>query len=205
MSDTTERMSASIEPLLGGIASKEPTPGGGAVAAWSGAMGASLGLMVLAFSLGRREENDADLEHARSTLVTAKALFTELAEEDAAAYEALSGLLKLKKDDPTRSERLGAAVSRAIEVPSAVAATGLNVLRVFEQARPIANPYLLSDLGVAAATAEGAVRGAVWMVRANLPLVKDASRVDALRAEAGSWLENAEAMRVRIDASIAST
>jgi formiminotetrahydrofolate cyclodeaminase len=195
-----EAMGGPIAPLLERIAAREPTPGGGAVASWTGAMGAALGSMVVAYSLGREPAHDDELGQAARVLENARLMLLELAEEDAAAYADLSGVLKLKKDDPSRAERLGPATARAIEVPSLVAATCLNVLRTFQGVAPACNPYLRSDLGTAAASMESAIRGAAWMVRANLPLVRDAGRKAALGEEAGSWVERAGSMRSAIDA-----
>jgi formiminotetrahydrofolate cyclodeaminase len=199
---TTEQTTAGgpIAALLGRIAAKEPTPGGGAVASWTGAMGAALGSMVVAYSIGRRAEHDEELSRAARVLENARAMLLELAEEDAAAYADLSAALKLKKDDPSRDDRLAPATDRAIEVPSLVAGTCLNVLRTLERTASICNPYLRSDLGTAAASMESAVRGAAWMVRANMPLVRDASRRAALGEEAGTWVERAGSMRSGIDA-----
>jgi formiminotetrahydrofolate cyclodeaminase len=195
-----ERLGAALEPLLDRIASKEPTPGGGAVAAWVGATGCALGRMVVAYSIGRKAEHDAEVQRAGDALDTARTVLMELGEEDAAAYELLSAALKLPKDDAGRADALAPAVARAIEVPSAVAATGLNVLRVMEGLAPVCNPYLRSDLGVAGGMMEASVRGAVWMVRTNLSLVKDADRKSDLSGGAARWLEGASSLRGRVDA-----
>jgi formiminotetrahydrofolate cyclodeaminase len=155
--------------------------------------------MVVSYSLGRREEHDGEIARAGDELDTARAVLMELGEEDAAAYELLSAALKIPKDDPSRADALRPAVSRAIEVPSAAAATGLNVLRVMEGLAPVCNPYLRSDLGVAAGVMEASVRGAVWMVRTNLSLVKDAGRATRVSEEAKGWLEGASALRERVE------
>ena len=123
----------------------------------------------------------------------------ELAEEDAAAYGALSAALRIDKSDPWRDRTLATAVERAIEVPSAVAATGLNVLRLFENVSELASPYMKTDLGVAAGAMESAVRGAAWMVRANLPMLSSQERAAALGEKARGWIDQAELSRGRID------
>lgn len=192
-------LGASLKPLLDAVASKTPTPGGGAVASWIGATGASLGLMVVAYSLGRKQDNDEVLENAKTSLENARALFLTLADEDAAAYADLSAVLKLDKSDPARADKLAASVQRAIEVPSAVAATGLNVLREMERFGPASSRYLLSDLGVAAGAVEAAINGAIWMVRANLPLVTDEERRRAQQEAISRWQSQASARRAAID------
>lgn len=192
-------MGAALDTLLDAIAAKAPTPGGGAVASWIGATGAALGLMVVAYSIGRKAEHDPTLTEARTELEIARALFMRLADEDAAAYADLSGVLKLDKADPARADKLATSVKRAIEVPSAVAATGLNVLRLMQRIGPVASPYLRSDLGVAAGAIESAVSGATWMVRANLPLVADETEAEALRSSISTWREQAQANRAAVD------
>lgn len=192
-------MGDALRPLLEKIEAKHPTPGGGAVAAWSGAMGCALAGMVVAYSVDREPEHEDALRNAQRELATARALLMELAEEDAAAYADLSAALKIPKDDPTRPERLAPAVRRAVEVPRIVGATGFNVLRVLEGISTICNPYLRSDLGVAAAQMEASIRGAAWMIQANLPLLKDATERRQLDEETREGVRHALDLRASID------
>ncbi len=55
-----------IEKFLEAAAAKQPTPGGGSVSALAGALAASMGEMVLNYSVGKKglEAHDAVLKNA---------------------------------------------------------------------------------------------------------------------------------------------
>lgn len=155
--------------FLGAVAAKSPAPGGGAVASASGALAAALAQMVVNYSIGKKDllEQQEELKHALAKLERARAVFLELADEDAAAYSQLNALQKLSPGDPKRTSELPAAQQVAVQVPRSVAAAAIDLLRMFEQLAPITNRYLRSDLGIAADLAEATVRAALWNVRIN--------------------------------------
>lgn len=167
--------------LLDAIASKSPTPGGGAVASAVGALAAALAGMVIAYSRGRKSlaEHEPELAGAADRLHAARELALGLAREDAEAYGAVSELQKLPATDPRRVRELPGAVEAAIQAPRATMAACLDLLRLFEGLAPIANRNLRSDLAIAGVLAEAAARACRWNVLVNLPLLSD------LRTSAG--------------------
>lgn len=92
----------SMQEFADRLASKAPSPGGGAVAAVTAAHAAALGCMVLAYTLGKpkfaahENENQLALQSLQRSQIEAFAL----ADEDAVAYANLSALWKLPP--PTR-------------------------------------------------------------------------------------------------------
>src|ERR1044071_2665053 len=90
--------------LLSRIAAKTPPPGGGAVACATGALAAALAGMVVSYSLGKKSlaAHQDELERAAHALENARAVFLELAEEDAGAYGLVNELMKLPETDPRR-------------------------------------------------------------------------------------------------------
>ncbi len=179
--------------LLGAIAAKSPAPGGGAVACATGALAAALAGMVVAYSLGKKNlaPHQPALEKAAAALATARAMFLELADEDAAAYAAVNDLQKLPEADPRPAREMPAAADRAVQIPMAALAAATNMLRLLEELAPITNRHLRSDLAIAAVLAEAAARAADWNVRVNAPLLSDQPRRESVSREASSMVADA--------------
>lgn len=193
--------SFSFGELLSQIAAKTPAPGGGAVAGATGALGAALGSMVVAYSLGKKslDRHQPTLEHAAATLERARLVLVELAQEDAAAYDRYSQLAKLPEGDPKRVAELPMVAALCLQAPQAAAATACDILRLFEDLTGITNRHLRSDLAIAAILAEAAARAAWWNVLVNLPNLPDARERDRIAADVQSMLEEANARRRRIE------
>jgi len=169
--------------FLSAVAAKSPAPGGGAVASASGALASALAQMVVSYSIGKKDllEQQEELRLAATKLERARALFLQLADEDAAAYSQLNALQKLPLGDARRAAELPDAQRLAVQVPQSVAATAIDLLRLFEQLSLISNRYLRSDLGIAADLAEATVRAALWNVRINAEGLPPAAKSDVER------------------------
>ena len=167
--------SLTVTDMLDRLGSKEPVPGGGAAAGVAGALSAALASMVVAYSLGRKSlapHQDA-LAGTDRLLRDARGKFLELADRDAKAYAALSGLWGLAESDPKHQAEWGGAIELAIEVPTKIMEAGLELLACYEALVPICNQNLTSDLAGAAALAEACVKAAGQNVRVNAGLLKD--------------------------------
>lgn len=178
-----------LAELLDAAASRQPTPGGGAVAAVTAALAAALGSMVLNYTIGRKKYADhADLhDRAMRDLTSSRAQLLDLAQADAEAYAALSELWSLKDDDPVRQQKWAPAVDAAIDAPSRIMQTAHEILRLVDELSGRTNRMLKSDLAIAAELAETAMRAGAWNVRVNLPLLDDADRIAGLQ----QWLDDA--------------
>ncbi len=176
---------ASIGGFLSATAAKQPTPGGGSVAALAGALSAAIGEMVLSYSVGRKDSAavDPQLRRAAAELGRAREVLLRLMVDDQEAYAALTAARKLPADAADRAERLPAAVLACVRGPQAIAATAVAVLGLCEQVVDVVNPWLLSDLAVCADLATATVRCAGYNVRVNLPSVADAGERQRLAAE----------------------
>lgn len=167
--------STPIGDFLRAAAAKQPTPGGGSIAALVGALAASMGEMTLNYSIGKKglEAFQGELKPALAELTRARTLLLQLMVEDQMAYEAISTIRKLPESDPTRAARFNAALLACIRIPEAMAATSVAILELTDRVANFVNPYLLSDLAVCADLAMATVRCAIYNVRANLPDIKD--------------------------------
>jgi formiminotetrahydrofolate cyclodeaminase len=175
----------SIEQFLTATAARQPTPGGGSVAALAGALSSAIGEMVLNYSVGKRGlENVQDqLKPVLAELTKARQLFLQLMTEDQLAYEALTAAKK-SNDASARD----VALLASIRIPQAMAATALAILDLCDRVADIVNHYLLSDLAVCADLAMATLRCALYNVRANLPDVSDPQEKSKLTRSADEML-----------------
>ena len=103
-SESASLSASTIGAFLDALASKVPAPGGGAAAGVVGATAAATAGMVVSYSLGRKSlaDHQGFLVECEGRLSRARAMFLALADEDAAAYTVLNGLMKLPEDHPER-------------------------------------------------------------------------------------------------------
>ncbi|MCB9848417.1 MAG: cyclodeaminase/cyclohydrolase family protein [Phycisphaeraceae bacterium] len=159
--------------FLEALASKAPTPGGGAVAGLIGATAAALGEMVAVYSLGRSDDDETEsaLRDITAELSRARGLFLTLADEDAAAYAVLNAAFKLPKSDPGRMTSILAGANAAIQPPRATLAACADVARLLERLLPISNRNLSSDLRIAASLTIASADAAICNIDANANLL----------------------------------
>src|SRR6187401_3209351 len=88
-----------VSQLLAALGSPSPTPGGGTAAAIAGAMGTSLLVMVagLAKSKNNTDDEKAALAKARAAIEPITSRLTELANADAASFDAVMAAYRLPK------------------------------------------------------------------------------------------------------------
>ena len=190
--------------FLDAAAAKQPAPGGGSVAALVGALAASMGEMVVNYSVGRKglEAHQDELRAALAELSRARGLMLRLMVEDQVAYEALTAARKLPEGSRERHEQLPAALLASISTPQSVAATAAAVLGLCDRLVDVCNRYLLSDLAVSADLAMATVRCAIYNVRVNLTDVTDVADRQKIEAEMGQVLAHAAVLIQRVSPRI---
>ena len=183
----------SIENLLGAIAAKTPTPGGGAVAAITSALAAALGQMVVAYSRSKEslKEHSQLHEEALGTLEQLQGSALKLADTDAEAFGHLSDLWGLPADDARRQAEWEGAVAAAIAPPRQIMGTSMSTLRLLDQLAGKTIRTLRSDLAITALLAEAGVRAAACNVRINIPLLDDTIEAAELEAEVVGAIQRA--------------
>jgi formiminotetrahydrofolate cyclodeaminase len=185
----------SLGALLERLGSSDPAPGGGAAAALAGALGAALVQMTANLTLGRPRLADVQ-DQARSIAERAGSLrerLARLADADAEAYARVSAAYKLPRDDEAqkaeRSRAIQSALLSAARVPLETAQVAADVLLVAEEAAPILNQSVISDVVVGALLAQAALASAAVNVKINLAAMADPVETARLSTE----LERAQA------------
>jgi len=182
----------SYEELLEEIASKSPAPGGGSVAALSGAFGASLVSMVCNLTIGKKKFKDVE-DDFKKVLEEAQALKNELlflSKEDVKAFNEVMAAFKMEGEE--KEEELQTAYQSAANVPLTTARRCLKLLELADFASEKGNPNTITDAGVGALMAHAGFRGAAFNVRINLKYIEDKDFVSAIEGEL-TVLENAAA------------
>jgi formiminotetrahydrofolate cyclodeaminase len=153
----------SLEQLFDGIASDEPGPAGGSVAAVAVAMAA--GLVAMAARLAREWPQASEVVERAETL---RSLVAPLAVADAEAYANVLEALRLPRGSAARDTTVAAALSRAADVPLAIAEAASEVATLAALVAQAGSAHLRGDAVVAAEIAEAGARGAAELVVINL-------------------------------------
>jgi methenyltetrahydrofolate cyclohydrolase len=171
--------SQSVVELCDTVAAETSAPGGGSVAAIVTAFAASLTAMTARFSADHWE--DAPGAVAQAETLRARAL--PLADEDARAYESYLTALHLPKElEPeARDAAIGEALSRAANVPLAIAEVAVDVASLAAELAERGNPNLRGDAATAVLLAEAAVRATANLVEINLATREGDERLERAR------------------------
>jgi glutamate formiminotransferase len=159
------------------IASSEPVPGGGSVAALAGALGAALGQMAIRITKDKREfvQHGDRYADALDRLAPYTSTLLELIDADCEAYAQVLAAYKLGKDSAEREQAIQDGLIRATEIPSRTANYAAEALRVLEQLRPVIHKNVASDFQVGMQMLRSSVRSAVTNMRTNLANIKDSA------------------------------
>jgi len=193
-----------LKDFLNAAAARQPTPGGGSVTALVGALAASMGEMVVNYSVGKKglEAHQADLAAGLNELHRARQLLLRLMVEDQNAYEALTAAKKLPEASPPRQSELAAALLAAIGTPQAIGAAAVAILTLCDRLVDKVNPHLLSDLAVCADLAMATVRCAAYNVRVNLADVPGAKERQEYESATAQTLRGAGMLIRRVSTRI---
>lgn len=194
----------SMNTFLDELASSAPAPGGGSVAALSGALGAGLISMVCNLTLGKpkyatvQDDIMAILQKSESL----RRELTDLLQEDVQAYTELSQSMKMPRDtdeqQAVRAQAMDKALKVATEVPVRVAEACVEVMALCPPAAEKGNTNAVSDVGVGILMAEAGLRGAALNVLINLGFIKDEQYVNETRRMLDNLLKGKPELRDEI-------
>jgi formiminotetrahydrofolate cyclodeaminase len=180
--------SETINDYLARLASREPTPGGGAAAALHAAQGAALVAMVARYTTGPKYEQHAELV-ARIT-GTADALVAQalrLADADQHAFQGVIDAYKL----PSGTDELKAARTASIqdalilaaETPAQLIDVAGAVVDLATELFEVANANVISDVAAAVDAARAAATTARVNIDINVVAIKDTETRSRLAAQ----------------------
>ncbi|MDD4857097.1 MAG: glutamate formimidoyltransferase [Candidatus Krumholzibacteria bacterium] len=172
------------------LSTDAPAPGGGSVAALSGALSAALSSMVAALTHGKKgyEASFAEMEKTGVHAQTLKTALLEDVDRDTEAFNKVMDATRLPKATDTEKRLREATIQEATKGATLVP---LGVLRRSREAAELArivvekgNRNSISDGGVAALAARTAAEGAFLNVMINIPGITDGDFTKETLAEA---------------------
>jgi len=195
-----------ISTYLDRLASRDPTPGGGAAGALHAAQAAALIGMVARFTTGKRYASyevevteicqSAD-EHAQAAL--------QLADDDESAFQQVIAAYRLPNDSEQeatgRSEAIQAALLAAAAPPQRLVEVAASIVGLGDRLAAFGNSNVISDVAAAAEAARAAAATARVNIEINLTSLTDADRAAPLHqsvAEADDVITAAEALASRV-------
>jgi formiminotetrahydrofolate cyclodeaminase len=182
-------MEQEVNQFLQELASISPAPGGGSVAALSGALGAALVAMVCRLTVDKPKyaEVSEELRTVLSEVDELRRKLGELVEKDTQAFDAVMAAFRLPKETEEQKGERSAAIQQATrlatEVPLEVLSLSARVLELSHIVAEKGNVNSVSDAGVAAEMARAAARGAALNVKINLSGLKDEAFITRAQEE----------------------
>lgn len=171
-------------------ASESPAPGGGSISAYMGALGAALGTMVANLSAHKPGWDERWKEFSDQAERGQKLMdeLLALVDEDTEAFNRIMAVFAMPKgteeEKAARAEALEAATLYATQVPLRTMKAAFRVFELVKSMAETGNPNSVSDAGVGAIAARGAVLGAGLNVKINAASLKDRAMADSLVMEA---------------------
>ena len=175
--------------FVAATASKEPTPGGGAIAALTAATGAALAEMVANLTVGKKgyETVQPEMEALQVKAEEIRNRMLELSQADADVFNIFMNALGLPKNTDEEKAARTAAIQQAYKdaamVPFEIGELANQIFDLAELASRKGNQNLITDGIIAAINARAAVKSAFLNVRINLSGIKDESFVEELTSK----------------------
>ena len=180
--------SETINDYLARLASREPTPGGGAAAALHAAQGAALVAMVARYTTGTKYEQHAEL--VARIISSADGLVAQalrLADADQHAFQGVIDAYKLPTgtDDlkAARTASIQDALVQAAETPAQLILVAGAVVDLATELFEVANANVISDVAAAADAARAAATTARVNIDINVVAIKDTETRSRLAAQ----------------------
>jgi len=191
----------SLPGFLDDLADGTATPGGGAVAALSGAQAAALVSMVCRLTLGRQKYAAAapTLQGVLERAESLRGRLLELIDRDIRAYEGVMAAYRLPRDTEAQAQARQEAIQQALHeatlIPLATMTACVEVLELCPTLLAQGNPNAASDAAVAVIGAFAGLQMAACNVQINLLSLTDADFTAACTEKMQALLATGENLR----------
>lgn len=161
------------------VASNEPVPGGGSVAAVCGTLAAALSQMVANLTIGKKKytEHEQEMNEIKEKAMALKYKLIDYIEKDSLAYNKVMEAYKLSKDTEEEKEVRKLAIEEgsklAAQIPLEVAKVSYEIFPLAEAIVLRGNQSAITDALVACMLTRTAVLSAILNVRINLGSIND--------------------------------
>jgi formiminotetrahydrofolate cyclodeaminase len=179
-----------LKEFLDKTASNSPVPGGGSIAALSGAISAALTEMVANLTIGKKKyiAVEEEMKEIAASFSEYRSKLVQDIDRDSDAFNEVMAAFKLPKETEeeaaVRNERIEAATKMAALVPLEVARDTYKMMDAIEVVVEKGNQNAVTDGAVAAMMARTAVLSALYNVEINLGSLQDKAFAAEVRKEA---------------------
>lgn len=172
-------------------ASKQPVPGGGGVCANVGALASALGEMVTNLTIGKAKyiQYTNELNDIRKELELLRSSLLDCINKDAKAFEPLSVVYKMDKNDPTYETKMEECLRNAANSPMLILKYCTRIIDLDERLAIIGSKISVSDAATSVMLAHGALYGAYVNILVNTQLMKDKEYASNFEKEAVTLLD----------------
>jgi glutamate formiminotransferase/formiminotetrahydrofolate cyclodeaminase len=183
--------SMTLMGFLKELASNSPAPGGGSVAALSGALGAALLEMVCNLTVGKKKYEDVwdEMGKTAQDISLLRVRLLELVDEDTEAFNDVMKAFRMPKgtdeEKEERSKAIQSGYKKAIATPMDTAEVCLKALEIALPVAEKGNKNSISDAGVGADMAASGLEGALVNIMINLGSIKDEGYVKEMNEKIG--------------------
>ncbi|MEW5760829.1 MAG: cyclodeaminase/cyclohydrolase family protein [Candidatus Thermoplasmatota archaeon] len=190
----------SIDEFIDEVATEEPTPGGGSVAALSGALGVALSCMVCKLTIGKKkyEEVWEEMRKILDELVPIGERLKKLIDEDTEAYKKVISAYSMPKNNMDREEAIQSALVSATKVPFEVIWQCYRALQLVDIVAEKGNVNSITDAGTSCIMLFSAIRSAASVVKINLSSIKDETFIAKEKEEMEKIFEEAKKLEEKI-------
>jgi glutamate formiminotransferase/formiminotetrahydrofolate cyclodeaminase len=177
-----------VEAFTDEVSRESPAPGGGSIAALSGALGAALSSMVSNLTANKRGSEIVDeiLNAAAEKAQHIKLNLLQAVDADTQAFNAYMEARRLPaKTEEEKKIKFSAeqnGLKEAVCVPLNTARQSYEALQVAEIVVKHGNPNSITDVGVGAQMAYSGVLGGIYNVLINLKNIDDAAYIAEMKA-----------------------
>lgn len=190
--------------FLDQLASSEPVPGGGSVAALSAGISASLAAMVANLTIGKKKyaEVEGEMKAIYENMMQMKEAFTSFIDQDANSFDDVMKAFKMPKETDEEKEARVIAIEEsyklAASVPLAVAKSCAEMFPYLEVVVTKGNQNAVTDGLVATMMARTAILSALYNVKINLTGIQDTAYVEKVTQE----IKELEALAIKRETEI---
>ena len=179
-------ISFNIKQFLTELASSSPAPGGGSVAALSGALSAALSAMVCNLTIGKEKYIDIekDIKISLKKIEKIRGQLTDLIDLDTNAFNDVIKAFKMPKKTDEEIEKRKNAIQKgyknAAMIPFKTAKTCQKILDIAQFLAEKGNKNSITDVAVSALMANTGLKSAILNVKINLGSINDKNYVKEL-------------------------
>jgi len=194
----------SVKEFLQETASDAPVPGGGSIAAMSGATAAALTAMVANLTIGKKKyvEVEEQMKVIQERVNGSRNQLIELIDKDAESFNGVMACFKMPKETDeekeSRKEAIQQATKEAARVPMSIAEKVMELMIDIETVVQKGNNNAVTDGAVAAMMARTAILAALYNVKINLGSIKDEDFVHEMARKASNLEEQAQIQEKQI-------